>query len=992
MKTMSEKLPLGDFGRFFEGLHGYKPFSWQTMLMERVATEGWPDLIDLPTASGKTACMDVAIFALAMGLPTPRRIWFVVDRRIVVDEAYERAKDIAEQLQRAKEGLLHRVRNSLLAVAGWPEDKRSDQGLTPLGVARLRGGAPRQVAWSRNPAQPAVITSTIDQLGSRLLFRGYGVGDRMLPIHAALAGNDSLIIVDEAHLAEPFIETVRYVERLRGKPWANEPVDKPLKLVVMSATPPGENEWRVFPALEEREKALGDAVLQKRIRASKPAQLVIASTKSGKGKGETLSADELVAEAAQRAAAFVSDGRQRVAVMVNRVATAVQVIDALGKLLSAEQADVQLVTGRRRPVDRDRFVEAYKKKLQSGSKEKLEKPIVVVTTQCLEVGADFSFDALLTECASLDALRQRFGRLNRLGDQPQPAAAAILARKNDVPADDDLDDEKPLDPIYGNALARTWNWLRALGGTVVDMGIGAMAPAVAEVQAAGRMSSLVGRRRRAPLMLPAYVDLWSQTSPKPALEPEVGLFLHGIPLPGERARPDVRVIWRREVAAELEGMRRDLEAERRALEEMPPVSAEMLTLPLRELREYLNGGKPKAGDDLELGVEAEEKEGAAGGTSLRVWIWRAGELSNAPRAVTKIRPQDVVVLSAGDGSFDSLCPRADTPADAYEWAYWQTKQAVALRVPAVLGEAATVKKEAGEKRELEEVLAAVGAGIEAMPTDSSEKRLAREWMEEVGKLAVGASREWQPPRVVAYGEKEYLLVRKQRKELVEDWAFETDEGDESVSRGDERMLLWHHTGEVQAAASWLSAVLAPELSKLMVEAAQLHDYGKADGRFQNYLAGRRWAGTETQLLAKSGRTFAGRKEREARQHFGVPEGFRHEMLSMQLAARSGELADGERDLVLHLIAAHHGYARPLAPVVEDEAAPAVSIGGLRLGAEDRSSRAEIAGVAHRLDSGVLERFWGLTRRYGWWGFAYLESMLRCADQHASAVAEQEDER
>jgi CRISPR-associated endonuclease/helicase Cas3 len=41
---------------------------------------------------------------------------------------------------------------------------------------------------------------------------------------------------------------------------------------------------------------------------------------------------------------------------------------------------------------------------------------------------------------------------------------------------------------------------------------------------------------------------------------------------------------------------------------------------------------------------------------------------------------------------------------------------------------------------------------------------------------------------------------------------------------------------------------------------------------------------------------------------------------------------------------------------------------------------------------VLERFWTLTRQYGWWGLAYLESVLRCADQHASAVAEQEDQR
>jgi hypothetical protein len=48
----------------------------------------------LPTASGKTACIDAAILALATTARQapekrmPRRIWFVVDRRIVVDEAF----------------------------------------------------------------------------------------------------------------------------------------------------------------------------------------------------------------------------------------------------------------------------------------------------------------------------------------------------------------------------------------------------------------------------------------------------------------------------------------------------------------------------------------------------------------------------------------------------------------------------------------------------------------------------------------------------------------------------------------------------------------------------------------------------------------------------------------------------------------------------------------------------------------------------------------
>ena len=95
---------------------------------------------------------------------------------------------------------------------------------------------------------------------------------------------------------------------------------------------------------------------------------------------------------------------------------------------------------------------------------------------------------------------------------------------------------------------------------------------------------------------------------------------------------------------------------------------------------------------------------------------------------------------------------------------------------------------------------------------------------------------------------------------------------------------------------------------------------------------------------------------------------RHEMLSVQLAERLGVPGqDAERDLILHLIAAHHGYARPFAPVVLDKEPPDVEYAGVALSSAERGER-----PLHRLDSGIADRFWSLTRRFGWWGLVGLK--------------------
>ncbi len=53
------------FDEFYRAIHGFDPFPWQTRVAARACGGEWPRAIALPTAAGKTACIDIAVFALA---------------------------------------------------------------------------------------------------------------------------------------------------------------------------------------------------------------------------------------------------------------------------------------------------------------------------------------------------------------------------------------------------------------------------------------------------------------------------------------------------------------------------------------------------------------------------------------------------------------------------------------------------------------------------------------------------------------------------------------------------------------------------------------------------------------------------------------------------------------------------------------------------------------------------------------------------------------
>ncbi len=977
---------LPDFSTFFHTLWACEPFPWQTQLADRVATAAWPDAVDLPTAAGKTACLDIAIWALAAQAERPRgqrsaarRIWFVVDRRIVVDEAFDRAKCLANKLATDSAPAIRTVAERLLDLRGMPSRER------PLAVGRLRGGVLRDDHRARIPSQPAIITSTVDQLGSRLLFRSYGDSQLAAPIYAGLAANDSLILLDEAHCAVPFLQTLRAVRRFRSARWSEVGNDTPFHVVVLSATPPAAADGEpleAFPAPGERAGALDHPLLQRRLNACKPAVL------------ESVHDEEaLTRRLTETAADFARAGKRRVGVIVNRVGRATDIAGSLraealkGRASDEGPAfDVALLTGRIRPFERDLLVgpgTSLHRVLRATNPEEPPRPLILVATQCLEVGADFSFDALVTECASLDALRQRFGRLNRLG-LPGDAPALIAVARSQL---------KDPDPIYGDALKATWEFLQSRATAErsakgketrrVDFGIHALTPLL---PVGNDRLPLLAPAPDAPILLPAHLDLLCQTSPSPHPDPDIAPFLHG----KGRGQPEARVVWR----CDLDPQRPEDWPEILSL--CRPVVGEMLPVPLFRLRQWM---RDRASADLTGDVQSSAP--ATDTPPVRAaatpfLLWRGREHSEVLTDPARIPPGAVVILSVpaspveADALGQALREQALGPGrfDLWELAWQQTGRPASLRLhraslapwlPTCRPLAGLLDLAGRDDWTLAELHDALAAVRDWTPEDGAPSPLDL-WLRDLF-AAVAHVRK----RDVAVHPGGGLVLRAPAAVPAEEPDLFADE-DDQWSEAPGEIPLTDHTEQVEQTVGVLARSCLDEATAALLQAAaRWHDAGKLDPRFQVLLRG--GLPDLDHPLAKSPDLPRSQDQaRRNREAAGLPEVFRHEMLSLQLAERvaASSLGPEDRELFLHLIASHHGRARPFAPVCEDPVPPPVEshLGGMpiSLTATDRQALTP----PHRLDSGVSDRFWRLVRRFGWWGLAYREAILRLADWHASA--------
>ena len=973
-----------EFSEFFRVIHGYKPFPWQQGLVDTLAQhDEWPDVLDLPTGSGKTAALDAAVFHLALRADTLQktalRIALVVDRRLVVDDSFERAKKIAAALTRAfnrdpeGRGVVEKVACRLKKLAGENEP--------PLVAQRLRGGVPLEHDWARTPTQPTILCSTVDQVGSRLLFRGYGISDRMKPVHAGLLGVNSLILLDEAHLSEPFRQTLDAIRRV-----GNAKVNVSL----LSATP-GAKAARPF-TLSRPDRV--HPTLKKRIEA--PKRAAIKPPVGGK-------IVTVAREYANQARAIMERMREHgvsptaVGVIVNRVDLARTIHEELAKTPAerndpgACDVDVVLLIGRSRNAERDEVAEKLTS-FRTGAERRAEaKSLFIVATQCLEVGVDLDLDGLVTQVASLDALRQRFGRLNRAG-RSIPSEGALLVHADDL-------DKRADDPVYGDRMRITWEMLSAIAEAgMVDFGIEALP---ARLKEAGiDPIDFSAERPNAPVVMPAYLDLWSQTSPRPAADPEVSLFLHG----AERTTAGVSIVWRGDVS------KFDLtEANGNVLKELirlvPPRADESIEVPLWTARAWLDGVEnfsANISDAPEREVDARDvTQGRGTGRCAFRWAGVDDRRTGVVRA-DELRMGDLLVVPSTYGGCDNFGWAPDTiepvrdVADKAAEPYWGRRFAVRIARDIVHIDAYD------QWDRISTVLAVEGIGsdelvdslIEAIPpavtaedggerSDSPAPRDTRKLLEALrwpkGPIDIYF------PYAKGRADGAVLVAERGIKHVAALAAGVPATEDETVSCTSTKPVhLDDHGCRVACLTKRFARTLGlEEAANDLGLAAFLHDAGKADPRFQIMLSGGdSWNRPDGPPLAKSGRSWSP----VAWAHAGLPKGWRHEALSVRMALAHPRLVEAhDPGLVLWLIGTHHGLGRPFFDFfdqVPQQPQPCLEVADWQLPA-DQSGPQSLAFDFDGSDWPSL--FEHLKHTYGIWGLAHLEAILRLADHRASEM-------
>ncbi len=389
-------------------------------------------LLTAPTGSGKTeaALLWAARQAADGGLP---RLFYTLPYQASMNAMQLRLRETFGETQ---VGLQHG--RSLLALYRQLLDRDYDPNR-----------AARDAKWARNLADlnypPVRVFSPYQMLKGMYRLKGY---EALLSDYHGAA-----FIFDEIHAYEVkrlalILRTIAFLAR-----------NFDARFLVMSAT---------FPSLIKGwlREALGSAA---EIMAAPEVFSAFRRHRLHLLDGELVSAEGL--------ARVIADARAGKSVLVacNLVDRAQGVYDYLRRALEPDGIAVELLHGRFNV--RDRLAKERLVREAAGSTSQSRRSIVLVATQVVEVSLDIDFDTIYSDSAPLEALVQRFGRINRRRKQAdlapvyvfrQPddgqkvydpalvqATLRVLARENGRPIDENAIGDW-LDEIYAGEIAARW--------------------------------------------------------------------------------------------------------------------------------------------------------------------------------------------------------------------------------------------------------------------------------------------------------------------------------------------------------------------------------------------------------------------------------------------------------------------------------------------------------------------------------------------------------
>ena len=922
-----------DCDEAFEALTGHRPFRWQKRLLGCLIDGSRPAALDLPTGLGKTSVMALWLIALGAGAAVPRRLVYVVDRRAVVDQATHVAERLRDHLTPALAASLN-------------------LGARKLPISTLRGGFADNRDWLEDPSRPAIVVGTVDMIGSRLLFGGYGVSRGMRPYQAGFLGVDTLAILDEAHLCRPFEALLRDIAGNRDGKFGpigreareNVATPPPFHLMSLSATgrePPcgasvSRLEDKVFRL---RYEDRGEPLVHRRLSAHKQLKLI-----------EIEESGTLPDELAQRAITLgYGDVPARVLVYCNSRKDARTVKASIDKAIRSRARATpdsvpgasELLVGERRIHEREMLAHWLDRHGFLGGAEAVpEAPVFLVATSAGEVGIDLDADHMVCDLVACERMVQRLGRVNRRGGDTRHATVEVILspprlKANAGKAARTLH-EQALKTFnaWRDVLTRLPELRREMGLPIRDASPRALVNLRQEDKA--RVERATTPAPLHPALTRPLVEAWAMTSlGNHEGRTEIAPWLRSWE---DEEEPQTSVVWRKHLP-------------------MGRISGDIAAPEAARIASFFHSAPIHATEKLEA-------------PSTSVWSWL---LSRTQRVGTGTAEQDDPAAVRLDDIVALVIDRAgDFVAAA------SLKDLLSLAQPkSKLGQSDKRRQRQWEQRLVGGTLVVdsrLGGLTDGLLDEKSDRGVATadgdaDWKDRKEGLTDRPVIKFRVEAVQADPDAEGLAV----PELGE-WrhvrTFETDLDSSGRVRGGLAVFHWPDTPTDEESRSILSApqtlrdhaeqvatrvramagrIGLPEMEVDALEcAARFHDDGKAVQRWQNAMN----APMDGRPYAK---TCGGGDWR-------LLEGYRHEFGSL-LKAERAPLPAETRDLILHLIAAHHGGARPVISAAGCEEGPPSVL-------EARAGEAAL-------------RYARLQRRYGIWGLAWREAILRAADQSAS---------